>query len=81
VYGSSHGQDVEVAMKTYWTGTHYGPEEGYFPLDGVEERSGRIRAFAQFHRSRSRSRQQQRVRVQKVDSGVSNEVSGVSRLM
>jgi len=42
---------VEVTMKTYWTGTHYGPEEGYFTLNGVEEWGGGIGTFAQFHRS------------------------------
>ena len=54
-------------MKTDWTCTHYGSKEGYFALDGVEERGGGIWTFAQFHRTRS----QQQQRVQSDDSGVS----------
>src|SRR6266851_4826784 len=37
-------------MKADRARPHYGPEEGYFPLDGVEERCRRVRTFAHCHR-------------------------------
>ena len=44
------GQDVEVTVEAYRARAHYGPEEGYFSLDGVEEGQRRVGAVTQFHR-------------------------------
>lgn len=72
---------MEVAMKTDWTSTHYGSEEGHFALDGVEERGGRVWAFAQFHRSRSHQQISSSASKATIDSGVRVAECLVSRLM
>jgi hypothetical protein len=41
---------VEVTVEAYRARAHYGPEEGYFSLDGVEEWQRRVGAVTQFHR-------------------------------
>jgi hypothetical protein len=37
-------------MEAYRARAHYGPEEGYFALDGVEKWHRRVGAVMKFHR-------------------------------